>query len=71
MSIEVMKQALDALEFEASGWEDVPPITREAITALHQALSEQPSHQEVDWEKLYRLEVKKKEALAAAIRARS
>jgi hypothetical protein len=60
-----MKQALEALEFEASGWEDVPPITREAITVLCQALSEQPSHQEVNWERMYRLEVKKKEALAA------
>lgn len=65
MSTEAMQMALEALEFEASGWEDVPPITREAITALRQALSEQPAHQEVDWEKLYRLEVKKKEALAA------
>jgi hypothetical protein len=33
-----MKQALEALEFEASGWEDVPPITREAITTLRKAL---------------------------------
>ena len=38
MSREAMKQALEALEFEASGWEDVPPITREAITALRQTL---------------------------------
>jgi len=38
---------------------------QEEIDELRQALSEQPSHQEVDWEKLYRLEVKKKEALAA------
>lgn len=66
MTKEAMKQALEALEFEASGWEDVPPITRDAITTLREALeTEQPSHQEVDWEKLYRLEVKKKEALAA------
>lgn len=43
MSIEVMKQALDALEFEASGWEDVPPITREAITALRQAIEQTAS----------------------------
>ncbi len=38
MNREAMKQALEALEFEASGWEDVPPITRDAITTLRQAL---------------------------------
>ena len=36
------------------------------IAQLEEALAEQPAQQqEVDWEKLYRLEVKKKEALAA------
>ena len=41
---ELMQQALEALEFEASGWEDVPPITRDAITALRERLvqPEQP-----------------------------
>ncbi len=38
MSREAMQQALEALEFEASGWEDVPPITRDAITTLRKAL---------------------------------
>jgi predicted nucleic acid-binding protein len=68
MSREAMQLALEALE-------DANDVARmefgdedyhsEAINALRQALSEQSSHQEVDWEKLYRLEVKKKEALAA------
>ncbi len=38
MSREAMQMALEALEFEASGWEDVPPITRDAITTLRKAL---------------------------------
>ena len=35
-----LRQALEALEFEASGWEDPPPITREAITAAKQVLGD-------------------------------
>lgn len=38
MSIEAMKLALDALELEASGWFDVPAITRDAITTLRAAI---------------------------------
>ena len=43
-------------------------VRRGAITTGGMVLwwnTEQPAQQEVDWEKLYRLEVKKKEALAA------
>ena len=35
-----MKQALDALEWEADGWQDVPPITSNAITALRAAIEQ-------------------------------
>ena len=38
MSRKAMQLALEALEFEASGWEDAPPITRDAITTLRKAL---------------------------------
>jgi hypothetical protein len=48
MSIDAMKQALEALVWEAEGWEDVPPITRDAITALRAALAE-PEQEPVAW----------------------
>lgn len=60
MTKEAMKQALEFIDANADGADE-----RDIALALRQALSEQSSHQEVDWEKLYRLEVKKKEALAA------
>lgn len=47
MSIDVMKQALEALVWEAEGWEDVPPITRDAITALRAAIEQ--AQQPVAW----------------------
>ncbi len=67
MTREALKLALEALEkslprlapYGEQDWLD----SKEAITAIKEALA-QPE-QEVDWEKLYRLEVKKKEALAA------
>jgi hypothetical protein len=40
MSLDAMKQALDALEWEADGWQDVPPITSNAITALRAAIEQ-------------------------------
>ena len=55
---EALKLALEALE------QSHPEAYRHTITAIREALAEQPA-QQVDWEKLYRLEVKKKEALAA------
>ena len=69
---ELMQQALHTLEGWANHGEWVWPKsaleqskrnTIESITALRDRL-EQPE-QKVDWEKLYRLEVKKKDALAA------
>lgn len=45
---ELMQQALEALVWEAEGWEDVPPITRDAITALRAALAE-PEQEPVAW----------------------
>ena len=42
MSIDAMKQALEALVWEAEGWKDVPPITRDAITALRAAIEQAP-----------------------------
>jgi hypothetical protein len=42
---ETLRMALEALEFEANGWEDVPPVTSKAITALRQAI-EQAEKQE-------------------------
>jgi hypothetical protein len=61
---EALKLALENAQpsFMAPGW---TLVRNEDITALREALAEQPAQQEVDWEKLYRLEVKKKEALAA------
>lgn len=47
MSIDAMKQALEALVWEAEGWEDVPPITRDAITALRAAIEQ--AQQPVAW----------------------
>ena len=40
MSTEAMKLALEALEYEAEGWENVPPITREAIAVLRERLAQ-------------------------------
>lgn len=37
-TVALLRQALGALEFEASGWEEVPPITRKAIAAIRQHL---------------------------------
>jgi hypothetical protein len=49
MSKEAMKLALDALETSARNWPSDSII--EAITALREALAEQPAQQEpVDWE---------------------
>ena len=59
---EALKLALEAL-LHAYHEDEAHPKTLEAITAIKEALA-QPE-QKVDWEKLYRLEVKKKEALAA------
>ena len=59
---EAMKLALEAL-LHAYHEDEAHPKTLEVITAIDEALA-QPE-QKVDWEKLYRLEVKKKEALAA------
>ena len=59
---EAMKLALEALKW-SKPHEDAVISHSEAITAIEEALA-QPE-QKVDWEKLYRLEVKKKEALAA------
>lgn len=43
----------------------VDPCTDGSCSCCWTHLDEQPAQQEVDWEKLYRQEVKKKEALAA------
>ena len=43
------QQALEALEFEAGGWEYPPPKTAAAITALRAALAEQPAEQGDDF----------------------
>lgn len=48
MSVDAMKLALEALEFEAEGWENVPPITREAIAVLRERLA-QPEQKPVAW----------------------
>jgi hypothetical protein len=57
---EALKLALEALEAKGDAW---IVLERKAKAAIKEALA-QPE-QKVDWEKLYRLEVKKKEALAA------
>ena len=49
MSIEAMKQALEALEAEAAGWDSVSPVTRDAIIALLAAIEEA----EKPWVKTY------------------
>jgi hypothetical protein len=38
MSLDAMKQALEALEAEAAGWDSVSPVTRDAIIALLAAI---------------------------------
>ena len=42
----LLRQALEALEFEADGWEYPPPKTTAAIAALRAALAEKPAEQE-------------------------
>ena len=42
MSIDAMKQALEALVREAEGWYHVTPITRDAIIALRAAIEQEP-----------------------------
>lgn len=51
---ELMQQALESLEFEAEGWECVPPITREAIAALRERLA-QPEQEPLAWANLNEL----------------
>ncbi len=67
---EALKLALEAIEACLSAGteaedQDASDKLCDARAAIREALAEQPAQQEVDWEKLYRLEVKKKEALAA------
>ena len=49
MSIDAMKQALEALVWEAEGWKDVPPITRDAITALRAAIEKEKKRSKDHW----------------------
>ena len=67
---EALKLALEALDkyFSSASFseqEEAEDDLLEARKSIREALAEQPAQQEVDWEKLYRQEVKKKEALAA------
>lgn len=59
------RMALEALEYYQHRKIEWDYSDDAAITAIREALAEQPAQHDVDWEKLYRLEVKKKEALAA------
>ena len=38
-NVKLLRQALEALEFEADGWEYPPPKTTAAITALRERLA--------------------------------
>jgi flavin-binding protein dodecin len=70
MSIEAMKMALALNAWthfgECRATDGPIPTPTEVDAALRQAIElAQKQEQKVDWEKLYRLEVKKKEALVA------
>jgi hypothetical protein len=69
-NIKTMKLALEALEnWYRFDFENFGQVDYNAVAALRQAINaaeqREQAQQDVDWEKLYRLEVKKKEAIAA------
>ena len=64
MSIEAMKQALEALELALPDlhgyWKEKADA---AIASLRQAIEQAEKQEPVDWKRLYELEKKKKEAI--------
>lgn len=70
MSIDAMKQALEALEWEAEGWQNVPTITREAIAVLRERLA-QPNKFEPDWDQVEALQESLREHMSEIWRLRS
>ena len=49
MSIEAMKQALEALEYVDNNYMSLPKVGNEAITALRQAIAEAEKQEPVAW----------------------